>query len=102
MDDIRGVSVVGYADRIGSEKYNEKLSKRRAKVVEGFLQENGYLNTTIAKTRWLGESVPITECPSGLGRAALIKCLQKDRRVTVEMQYKDEVTDTITEEIITN
>jgi OOP family OmpA-OmpF porin len=102
MDDITGVSIVGYADRIGSEEYNENLSKKRAKVVEGYLKAHGYLNTTIAKTRWLGESVPVTECATGLGRAALITCLQKDRRVTVEIQYKDEVTDTITNETTTN
>lgn len=102
MENITGVSIVGYADRIGSEEYNEKLSKKRAKVVEAYLQEQGYLNTTIAKTRWFGEKEPVTDCGTGLGRDALIKCLQKDRRVTVEIQYKDEVTETIIEETTTN
>lgn len=96
MDDITGVSVVGYADRIGEEKYNEALSQRRAKVVEAYLKAHGYLNTTIAKTRWLGESVPVTKCEAGVGREELITCLQADRRVTVEIQYKNEVTKTIT------
>ncbi len=90
MNDISGVSIVGYADRIGTVDYNEDLSKRRAKVVEEYLRERGYLNTTLAKTRWLGESAPITQCKDGMSRKALIACLQKDRRVTVEIQYKND------------
>ena len=90
MEHITGVSIVGYADRIGSDKYNDDLSKRRAKVVENALRKRGYLNTTIAETRWLGESVPVTNCEGGLSRAALITCLQKDRRVTVEINYEDD------------
>ena len=89
MNDITGVSIVGYADRIGTVKYNEKLSKERAKVVEKYLQTRGYLNTTIAKTRWLGETVPITECSNKLIRSELINCLGRDRRVTIEIQYKE-------------
>jgi OOP family OmpA-OmpF porin len=102
MEGIAGVKVIGYADRIGSDDYNEKLSKRRAKEVEKFLQEHGYLKTTVPNIRWLGESVPITKCAAGTKRAALISCLQKDRRVTVEIQYQDRVTDTITDETTTN
>ena len=89
MNDITGVSIVGYADRIGTSKYNEKLSKQRAKIVEKYLQKRGYLNTTIAKTSWLGETAPITECPNNTNRKELITCLGKDRRVTIEIQYKE-------------
>ncbi len=89
MNYITGVSIVGYADRIGNTGYNKKLSERRAKVVEAYLRARGYLNTSVADTRWLGESVPITVCHDGLDRSALIACLQKDRRVTVEIKYKD-------------
>lgn len=90
MSDISSVSIVGYADRIGTLSYNERLSKQRAGVVEKYLRQHGYLNTTVAKTRWLGESVPITECAENLERGALIACLQKDRRVTVEIKYEDD------------
>lgn len=85
--DIQGVQIVGYADRIGSESYNDRLSQRRARTVESYLKSRGYLNTTIAKTRWLGESVPVTKCPDGLSRSELIACLQRDRRVEVEIEY---------------
>ncbi len=90
MDDITGVSVVGYADRIGTASYNERLSKQRAGTVEKYLRQRGYLKTTLAKTRWLGESAPITQCPDSLSREALVTCLQKDRRVTVEIKYRDD------------
>lgn len=89
IKDISGVSVVGYADRIGTADYNERLSQRRAQVVEEYMRQRGYLHTTVAKTRWLGESVPVTQCASNLDRGALIECLQKDRRVTVEIKYKE-------------
>lgn len=90
MKEISSVSIVGYADRIGTRSYNERLSKQRARVVEKYLRQRGYLNATVAKTRWLGESVPLTACAGNLGRVALIACLQKDRRVTVEIKYEDE------------
>jgi outer membrane protein OmpA-like peptidoglycan-associated protein len=89
MDDINGVNIAGYADRIGSASYNERLSERRAQAVEQYLRERGYLKTTVGKTRWLGESSPVTQCNDSLGRAALIACLQKDRRVTVEVKDTD-------------
>ncbi len=92
MHDISGVSIVGYADRIGSTNYNENLSEKRAKVVEKYLREHGYLNTTIAKTRWLGESSPITQCSESMKRGALITCLQQDRRVTVEIKYENDTS----------
>jgi outer membrane protein OmpA-like peptidoglycan-associated protein len=96
MDDIKGVSIVGYADRIGSVSYNDRLSQKRAQVIENYLRKQGYLNTTVAKTQWLGKSASVTDCSNGLSRSALISCLHRDRRVTVEMQYKDDVSETIT------
>lgn len=90
--DVTGVSIVGYADRIGTADYNEALSKRRAKTVEQYLRDHGYMNTEIAKTAWLGESAPRANCPDSIPRADLIACLQKDRKVTVELRYKDKST----------
>jgi OOP family OmpA-OmpF porin len=87
---------VGYADRIGSVSYNDRLSQRRAQVIEKYLRNRGYLNTTVTQTQWLGKSASVTDCPEGLSRSALISCLHRDRRVTVEMQYKDDVSETIT------
>ncbi len=87
MDDISGVNIVGYADRIGTDSDNERLSEQRAVVVEKYLRAQGYLNTSIANTRWVGESGSITQCSDNLGRNALVNCLETDRRVTVEIKY---------------
>lgn len=86
-DNLRGVRIVGYADRMGSDDYNEALSQRRAQEVEAHLREQGYLSTTVADTKWLGESEPITKCDEKLPRKEKIACLQKDRRVEVELDY---------------
>jgi len=93
-DEIDSVSIVGYADRIGTPSYNERLSKKRAEAVETYLRKRGYLNTSVADTRWVGESDPVTHCPNNLSHADLIACLQKDRRVTVDIQYKEDKTAT--------
>jgi outer membrane protein OmpA-like peptidoglycan-associated protein len=88
--DVKEAHIVGYADRIGSTSYNEKLSKKRAESVRNYLVSRGYLNSSVAETRWLGETVPKTYCPDSLTRSALIECLQKDRRVEVEIEYLPE------------
>jgi len=88
---VKGARIVGYADRIGNPGYNEKLSKKRAENVKNYLVARGIINTTTADTRWLGASDPSADCPSDLKRAALIQCLQPDRRVEVEIDFTPDV-----------
>lgn len=84
---VKDVRIAGYADRIGSVSYNSTLSKRRAKNVEKYLHQRHYLNTSLAKVRWLGKSESVTQCSGKLKRKELIACLQKDRRVVVDIDY---------------
>ena len=84
---LQSVQVVGYADRIGTASYNEKLSKKRAEAVHAFLVAHGLMNSSVGKTRWLGDSEPSADCPAGMKRPALIQCLQPDRKVEVEVVY---------------
>ncbi len=84
---VSGARIVGYADRIGSADYNEKLSQLRAETVKEYLTNKGLLNTRVADTRWVGSQMPTTDCPSNLKRPDLINCLQNDRRVEVEIDY---------------
>lgn len=84
---VKEAQIVGYADRIGTPSYNERLSQKRAESVRGHLSSQGVINSRVTETRWLGESVPATNCPDTLSRPALIACLQKDRRVEVEVEY---------------
>ena len=82
---VTAVRVAGFADRIGSATANEKLSKKRADTVRKYLVSKGIVNAQVVETRWFGESVPATDCPKDLPKAKLVKCLQPDRRVEVEV-----------------
>jgi OOP family OmpA-OmpF porin len=79
------ISVVGHADRIGKEAYNQKLSERRAEAVKAYLILNGVPSDKI-RTEGRGESDPVTgdTCKRVRGKA-LISCLQPDRRVDVSV-----------------
>lgn len=89
---VREARIVGYADRIGNASYNQQLSQRRAETVNKYLISQGVINSRVTDVRWLGESQPATQCPDNLSRNDLIQCLQKDRRVEVEIEYLPENT----------
>jgi OOP family OmpA-OmpF porin len=83
---IDNITVVGHADRIGSDQYNQRLSERRAEAVKNYLQQSKANMQNIAASG-KGESEPVTgdDCKNVKGRDRLIKCLQPDRRVEVEV-----------------
>lgn len=84
---VRGVRIAGFADRIGSPVKNEKLSKKRADVVRSYLASKGVNGAQVLETKWFGDSASSAVCPQKLKKAALIKCLQPDRRVEVDVEY---------------
>ena len=80
------ILAIGHADRIGSTKYNQKLSVRRAETVKKYLVEKGIApNRVYAEGK--GETQPLTKSADCRmkNRKALIACLQPDRRVDVEV-----------------
>ncbi|WJV65752.1 porin OmpA [Pectobacteriaceae bacterium CE70] len=88
------VAVLGFTDRLGSEKYNQALSTKRAQSVVDYLVSKGIPSNKIS-ARGLGESDPVTgsTCNNVKGRAALISCLAPDRRVEIVVKgIKDVVT----------
>ena len=85
--DVQSAEIVGYADKIGNETYNMKLSQRRAETVQNYLTSRGYIKTNIAETSWFGEQNPKVEC-SGAGQIA---CLRANRRVEVKVKFIQEV-----------
>lgn len=87
---VRQAHIVGYADRLGTVSYNDRLSQKRAQTVRNYLISRGFINSRVAETRWFGKSAPATSCPSNLSRADLIDCLEKDRRVEIEIEYLPE------------
>lgn len=79
---INNVTITGYTDRLGSEKYNLKLSQRRAGAVKSYLTNKG-IDAGRLTANGKGESNPVVEC-SNKKRVDLIQCLEPNRRVEVE------------------
>lgn len=78
------VLVIGHTDRIGSEKYNQKLSEQRANVIKQHLVLHG-IEASRLRAVGKGESQPVVEC-KGIKGKALIECLEPNRRVVIEGQ----------------
>lgn len=81
---IRYVRIIGFADVIGSNSYNQSLSQRRADVVKAYLQAKGVNVNGGSEVRGLGESSSQSQCAGQRGDA-LKACLWRDRRVEVEI-----------------
>ena len=87
---ITNVLVTGHTDRLGSYKYNQKLSERRATQVAQYLASQD-VNSDIITSTGRGEAVPVVACEGVKGRKAFIECLQPNRRVTVEATTTEQV-----------
>ncbi|HVL37060.1 MAG TPA: OmpA family protein, partial [Burkholderiales bacterium] len=79
------VIAVGHADRIGPAPYNQRLSLRRAEAIKAYLVSKG-VEPNRVYTEGKGQTQPVTgdKCKGPRG-AALIKCLQPDRRTEIEV-----------------
>src|SRR5258708_3790880 len=79
------ITVVGHADRIGKDAYNQRLSERRDAAVKSYLMEKEISADYIhAESTGKSESVTGDACNKIRGKA-LISCLQPDRRVDVSV-----------------
>jgi OOP family OmpA-OmpF porin len=94
--EVDKVVIVGHADRIGSEQYNQQLSEKRAEAVKTYLAQKGADEQRI-ESEGRGKADPVTgnECDKlGAPRkknAKLVACLQPDRRVDIELLGSREV-----------
>ena len=82
------VVVEGHTDRLGSDAYNQTLSEERAMAVKNYLVTNGRLDSSKISAVGKGETQPVTkpgDCKGNSRTAALVACLQPDRRVDVEV-----------------
>jgi OOP family OmpA-OmpF porin len=99
LDDLAGrvkavnlevVIAVGYADRIGTASYNQRLSVRRAEAIKAYLVSKGVESNRIY-TEGKGEAQAVTgdKCKSmgreQRGNKKLIDCLAPDRRTEIEV-----------------
>lgn len=83
-NNVKSVNIIGYADQIGSDSYNLRLSEKRALNVKKYIEKKGYANANLLDVRALGESSSVNEC-KGLKGRKLIDCLWEDRRVDIEL-----------------
>ncbi len=79
---VNHIVISGYADRLGSNAYNLKLSERRANAVRDYLVVKGVAPTRLS-AQGKGEANPVATCTNHK-RSELIKCLEPNRRVEVE------------------
>jgi outer membrane protein OmpA-like peptidoglycan-associated protein len=70
------IKLEGHTDAIGSEKYNQKLSEKRAEATKGYLVEKGGIEASRISTAGYGESKPIASNKTSKDRA-------KNRRVEI-------------------
>jgi len=78
------VMVTGHTDRLGSQKYNQRLSQKRANAVAAYLKSQGV--SAPIETLGAGKTQPVKACDDALGRSKLIKCLAPNRRVVIEVR----------------
>ena len=71
------IKITGYTDSIGSDKYNEKLSLRRAETVRDYLVSLG-ADANKMEVSGMGKANPVADNKTKEGRA-------KNRRVEVEV-----------------
>lgn len=93
VEEIRNVqfdqiNIQGHTDRIGTQAYNEKLSLQRANAVKAYLVSRNAAPASKVTTVGKGSTEPLTEAGSCKGvatSAAVIACLESDRRVDLEV-----------------
>ncbi|KVV55665.1 hypothetical protein WT27_25545 [Burkholderia territorii] len=78
---MTNIDVIGHTDRIGTEASNRELSLARAETVKRYLVAHG-IDAARIRADGVGSSQPVSRCPPGES-AAVIACLQKDRRVAI-------------------
>ena len=81
------ITAVGFADRFGTDNYNQALSERRVATVKAYLISKGVEPAWGVQTSAKGELQPTTspgQCTGGLN-ASTIACLQPDRHVSIEI-----------------
>jgi OmpA-OmpF porin, OOP family len=82
---LDAVVIEGHTDRLGSQKYNQKLSERRAESVKRYLVSKGVDRNKI-ETIGMGKTVPAKFCPDTKNRKELIECLAPSRRAIVSIK----------------
>lgn len=89
--DLVSVKIVGYTDRLGSEEYNDDLSKLRANTIKAYIASQGIPSDKIM-AYGLGKNDPIVQCEQKQRNELLINCLQPNRRFEIEVETVTKVS----------
>ena len=81
---IDKVTIVGFADRLGSERHNQAPSLSRANAVRDFLVSRG-IEPGLVRVSGAGADRPVVQCPGERATPELLTCLQPNRRVEIEV-----------------
>lgn len=84
--DTQPVRAIGYADRKGSEAFNQILSEQRVDAVKSYLVKKGVAADRVRTSAW-GKARPSTgvgEC-KGANNPKNVACMQPDRHVFIEI-----------------
>jgi outer membrane protein OmpA-like peptidoglycan-associated protein len=81
---INSITVTGHTDRIGSAMYNQALSQRRAQTVRDMFVRGG-LEPYAVRALGMGSNYPVVQCPGTRVTPELVRCLQPNRRVEIEV-----------------
>ena len=87
------IRVIGHTDRIGGDEYNRALSTRRANAVKNYLARHNVPGERIeAVGKGKAEPTAETRNCNGPKSPKVVKCLQPDRRVDIEVAGTKDAT----------
>jgi OOP family OmpA-OmpF porin len=81
---VREIRITGHTDRLGSDSYNDMLSRARANTVREMLVRDG-IPAQVIRTQGMGKRQPVVTCVGTQKNEALIRCLQPNRRVDIQV-----------------
>ncbi|MDH3001479.1 plastocyanin [Chelonobacter oris] len=80
-ENVKAVEIAGYTDRLGSERYNQLLSQKRAEAVKAYFVEQGFTPSAVTAVGY-GKADQVVACEAEQGQA-LRDCLRPNRRVVI-------------------
>lgn len=83
--DIGKIVISGHADQLGDPQANLQVSRQRAQTIRTYLVGKGVPAELVA-AQGEGSRKPLVKCDMQTPRAQLIKCLEPNRRVEIEVR----------------
>lgn len=81
---VSSVRFTGHADRLGTVARNDALSVSRAHAVRALFVQSG-VSEGVMQVGGEGSRHSLVACPDNMASAALVACLQPNRRVEIEI-----------------